>query len=84
MLLMTLGGLKMGSDQCHYHYATDYRNQWRSLPPYSFKEASYAKRLQELALHSHLLQNIYFNVSSTALKTPLPFLSPTLREALKP
>ncbi|MFN6477219.1 hypothetical protein [Nostoc sp. DedQUE07] len=50
----------MGSDQCDRHYATDYRNQWRSLPPYSFKEASYAKRFQELALHSHLVQNIYF------------------------
>jgi hypothetical protein len=30
------------------------------LPPYSFGEASYAKRLQELASHSHSVQNICF------------------------
>ncbi|MCL6754295.1 restriction endonuclease subunit S [Nostoc sp. CCCryo 231-06] len=56
---MTLGGLRMGSE-CHHHYATHYRNQWRSLPPYPYGEASYAKRLQELALHSHSVQNICF------------------------
>jgi hypothetical protein len=56
---MTLGGLKMGSE-CHHHYATHYRNQWRSLPPYPYGETSYAKRLQELASHSHSVQNIFF------------------------
>ncbi len=48
---MTLGGLIMGS------------NQWRSLPPYSFGKASYAKRLQELASHSHSVPNICFTRS---------------------
>ncbi|MCC5598975.1 hypothetical protein [Nostoc favosum] len=43
----------MGNEQCHHHYATHYRNQWRSLPPF-------AKRLQELASHSHSVQNICF------------------------
>ncbi|MFW9260229.1 hypothetical protein [Nostoc sp. CALU 546] len=38
-------------------------NQWRSLLPYSFRKASYVKRLQELASHSRSVQNICFTRS---------------------